>query len=283
MLINIRTIAKRKGQGIVEYALLLAFVVGIAMMLQGVGLAGAVKDTFDSVASLLGGEKKGYAYGLEQLSGMSKKAVKEKSSQEERIKMDQEALAKIGEFFLDKTSGELSSILKTVKTNAPNENIFLVNYHDGAEVDAETFTTDFNYDGSQFKSTGYYDILGMMQGEKPNGQTDHDKVQESSSRYFFSDNMLDQSTSTAQWVNDRSIRVNLHFDNTTDRVDAVRVKVNRGDSKATNPSVTNYYRELDVKVGKDKGWKQTIAGDPGAINLNTSTSVNNTWYDLNNW
>jgi len=95
--------------------------------------------------------------------------------------------------------------------------------------------------------------------------------------------MLDQSTSTAQWVNDRSIRVNLHFDNTTDRVDAVRVKVNRGDSKATNPSVTNYYRELDVKVGKDKGWKQTIAGDPGAINLNTSTSVNNTWYDLNNW
>lgn len=47
---------KEKGQGIIEYALLLAFVVGIAMMLNGTNLGGAVKDTFDSVASLLGGE-----------------------------------------------------------------------------------------------------------------------------------------------------------------------------------------------------------------------------------
>lgn len=38
-----------------EYALLLAFVVGIAMMLNGANLGGAVKDTFDSVANLLAG------------------------------------------------------------------------------------------------------------------------------------------------------------------------------------------------------------------------------------
>ena len=59
---KLRNAVKQKGQGIVEYALLLAFVVGIAMMLQGVGLAGAVKDTFDSVANLLGGEIKENAY-----------------------------------------------------------------------------------------------------------------------------------------------------------------------------------------------------------------------------
>jgi len=47
---------KQKGQGIVEYALLLAFVVGIAMMLNGANLGDAVKGTFDSVANLLGGE-----------------------------------------------------------------------------------------------------------------------------------------------------------------------------------------------------------------------------------
>jgi Flp pilus assembly pilin Flp len=56
MLKRIRTITKQKGQGIVEYALLLAFIVGIAMMLNGANLSGAVKDTFDSVANLLGGE-----------------------------------------------------------------------------------------------------------------------------------------------------------------------------------------------------------------------------------
>ena len=47
---------KQKGQGIVEYALILAFIVGIAVMLNGANLGGAVKDTFDKVASLLGGE-----------------------------------------------------------------------------------------------------------------------------------------------------------------------------------------------------------------------------------
>ena len=40
---KLRNAVKQKGQGIVEYALLLAFVVGIAMMLNGANLGGAVK------------------------------------------------------------------------------------------------------------------------------------------------------------------------------------------------------------------------------------------------
>lgn len=44
---------KQKGQGIVEYAILLAFIVGLAMMLNGANLGGAVKGAFDSVADLL--------------------------------------------------------------------------------------------------------------------------------------------------------------------------------------------------------------------------------------
>lgn len=46
---------KQKGQGIVEYALLLAFIVGIAMMLNGVGLKDAVVGVFDDVANVLAG------------------------------------------------------------------------------------------------------------------------------------------------------------------------------------------------------------------------------------
>ena len=55
MLTTIRNMLKEKGQGIVEYALILAFVVGIAMMLNGANLGGAVKDTFDKVAAILNG------------------------------------------------------------------------------------------------------------------------------------------------------------------------------------------------------------------------------------
>ena len=51
----LKKIGNRKGQGIVEYALLLAFIVGIAMMLNGSNLGGAVKGVFDDVAMLLAG------------------------------------------------------------------------------------------------------------------------------------------------------------------------------------------------------------------------------------
>ena len=44
---------RQKGQGIVEYALLLAFIVGIAMMLNGSNLGGAVKGVFDDVAEVI--------------------------------------------------------------------------------------------------------------------------------------------------------------------------------------------------------------------------------------
>ena len=56
MLEKIKNITKQKAQGIVEYALLLAFIVGIAMMLNGGDLGGAVKGVFEDVSILLGGE-----------------------------------------------------------------------------------------------------------------------------------------------------------------------------------------------------------------------------------
>ena len=48
---------KQKGQGIVEYALLLAFVVGIAMMLNGANLGSAIKGVYEDVANVLFGSE----------------------------------------------------------------------------------------------------------------------------------------------------------------------------------------------------------------------------------
>ena len=101
MLIKIRNMLKEKGQGIVEYALLLAFVVGIAMMLDGANLGGAVKDTFDKVAAVLGGEKK-YADLLKEWGKLNRSDLMNIDN-EKRIKTDQEALANIAGFFVGKT------------------------------------------------------------------------------------------------------------------------------------------------------------------------------------
>ena len=77
MLEKIRTITKQKGQGIVEYALLLAFVVGIGMMLNGANLGGAVKDTFDKVATFLadGSTSNEPVFDLTTTEGKQKKDV----------------------------------------------------------------------------------------------------------------------------------------------------------------------------------------------------------------
>ena len=54
MLISMRKFFKEKGQGIVEYAVLLAFVVGIAVYLfSGSGIKGEVTATFQSTESML--------------------------------------------------------------------------------------------------------------------------------------------------------------------------------------------------------------------------------------
>lgn len=277
----------KKGQGIVEYALILAFVVGIALALNGTDIGGAVKTTFDKVAAVLG-DKKNYAWALKNLSGLSRDDIKNAAEQDERIKMDQEALANIGKLFLGKNEDDLKKILKNaglIKTDNSkvNENIFLASYHDNLAADGNGYYTDFAYNGTQFKE-GYADLLTAMQGGTPNVDTYSDTVG-STDRYFYSNNMLDDKVGD-QYANDRSIRVNLHY-GTNDQgevvVDAVRVKVNRGNSKETNESVKNYYRELDVKVGLNKEAKQTISGDPGAINKKESDSVNNSWYKLDNW
>ena len=122
---------KQKGQGIVEYALLLAFVVGIAMMLNGANLGGAVKDTFDKVA--------GYAWALDNLSGLSKDEIRKKASEEERIKMDQEALANLGKAFIGMHKDELKKILKNPNDNAglTGKGLWLANYHDPDADNAE--------------------------------------------------------------------------------------------------------------------------------------------------
>ena len=52
MLTSMRKFFTEKGQGIVEYALLLAFVVAIAVYaLQSSGLGGAIKSNFSKTAS----------------------------------------------------------------------------------------------------------------------------------------------------------------------------------------------------------------------------------------
>lgn len=270
MLRLFRKTNNEKGQGLTEYAIILAFIAILAFMMFG---GGSLKDTLyytvtntNRIFAELFSDAMTYADAAATWGKKNKADLSSEVSNEKRIAMDQQSLANIGLFFLSKTKSDLQKLMNNYNYGG-DEGIFLVNYHDNSDIE-----TDFDYNGTNLKD-GYKDILTYMQGDASNivgfsGDT----------RYFYSDNML--ADKAGQYGNDRSIRVNLHYNG--DTVDAVRVRVNRGNSKGDGNS-TPYYRELDVKVATGQSWKQTISGDPGTITKNESNSVKNSWYNLNNW
>ena len=188
MLEKIRTITKQKAQGIVEYALLLAFVVGIAMMLNGANLGDAVKDTFDKVASVLGEVKdyadsgvKDYAYALKNWSKLSQEDLK-KISNDDRVLADQEALGNIGEFFVGMKRSELTNYLKI---NNPKNSPLT---HLREETNEEGLTNFTNKNDEIVQNDE--DVIHWMQHDfgtdDGNGNLSYSSNYSSDNRYLFS-------------------------------------------------------------------------------------------------
>lgn len=88
----------RKGQGLTEYVLLLAFIAGLAMMLSGANLGGTVKGVVNDLSALLGGEKKTYAGYYKEWSKLST-AELAKIDNAQRLQADREGLVNIGKRF----------------------------------------------------------------------------------------------------------------------------------------------------------------------------------------
>ena len=113
MLRELRNVVKQKGQGIIEYALLLAFVVGIAMMLNGANLGDAIMDTFEKVAIVLGGEGEN-AYAQRTSKWREYKTddeLRANTTPEERLKSDQDLLISIGNMFLGEKLSDVEQML----------------------------------------------------------------------------------------------------------------------------------------------------------------------------
>lgn len=92
-----QNVTKQKAQGIVEYALLLAFVVGIAMILNGGDLGGAVKGVFDGTSSSI--EKN------------DPRRIAAENDRKARLAADQNALVNLASFFIGKTRDEMRDLL----------------------------------------------------------------------------------------------------------------------------------------------------------------------------
>ena len=245
----IRNYLNKKGQGIVEYSVLLSFIVGLAMMLNGANLGSAVKGTFDSVATVLGGEKT-VAWGKKDLSEFNAENAAE------RLAADQKMLENLAKYFLGKKKSEIKDLLNTKSGDmAYNEKVtlgWIVPNEDGGA----TFTTvspsaSATWDGlSSLKSEEAQHIFNWMQGDY--GKDGYTLNYDSSNKYLVSDYALSQGwTGKAGSNQNNGINIRLEYDNNTvnneKKVIGVALAIDPG---SQSKSVNSQGLEVQVRNGQ---------------------------------
>lgn len=289
MLGKLREGVKQKGQGIVEYALLLAFVVALAMILSGGNLGGAVKDTFDNVVAVLTGEKTdAYVTAFAKWSKAKRDDFTPETSAE-RLAADQQALINIANFFFGK---ERNVVEAAVGGNTATSNLLLVQLNDEIKYDNSVFirtaTNDANKDktdgrvfnwmqgdyGTVSKDengntiiTGYDDsksFRSISDDERIAGRTDYNFAQKdySSTRYLYSDYAIYNQTGWHEGKDSQGndiynaqngIKVNLTYD--TSEPDKSKQKVTKVEV-VVNSNSNN--ANADPGYNNSRGLKVTV-------------------------
>lgn len=280
-MITIRNYLKRKGQGIVEYALLLAFVVGIAIMMNSASLKDSVVSVFDYVATHLGGEKTYAQYFAEWHGYKSSEQLRNDASNADRIKADQAALVKLASAFLGKEANDVLELMENFSSeyltggtpnwiknnfsqygppNSSNEGwsgvLVPLSYKDMSLDDNGYLWLESNNNANtiQFladnKAEGVY-----MRGSGTNvtvtnaaGQSSQVNVGNadggktiSADRVFFSDDMIKTGNDSAK---NRTVTVQLHY--TDGKVDKVNIAARKGTgAKGTSAAAAS---QLDLTV-----------------------------------
>lgn len=244
MLEKFRVIAKQKGQGIVEYAVLLAFIVILASFLFGNGgIKESVIGIFDDVAAILSGEIKENAYvaAFKKWSHMKKSDLK-KEDAAARLAADQAALDNIAELFFGKTKSEIETLMSSEAINGKNfygttngKNAQNSNDY-GDEYGYRDYSTlllnfkDLNTENDSGINVTYSNTItearispGWLQGTDKDKNASLDQwatknnntYSNTDTRYFYSDGMINNAYGS-------QVRAQFHL-GSDNRVDSVRV------------------------------------------------------------
>lgn len=254
MLTRILTITKKKGQGIVEYAVLLAFVVGLAVMLQGVGIRGAIKDTFDNVVVLLRGNP--YAPYFQAWHDKTSAWLSENASAEERLQADQEALARIARAFIGLDEDEVGDLIEKLSLNkgkkAQFDNLnnykevtgkdgwsntlvplsYAETYLDNSESDKQYIHLDFNGNADTVKLlTNDVESYHGYNSGNPEGNRYDSVSAVAGDRIFYSDGMINANGNSAD---NKMVTLQVHYNNGV--VDQVNIQ-----ARNVNPAHKDNY------------------------------------------
>ncbi len=281
-----------KGQGIVEFALVLAFCAAIGMYARDAGFSTGIKEALDKgtpelLTAAIGSNIKA------KWGTMDRNKLLSLSDNERRIKEDQDTLVRIAQVFLDKSvddkgqiyymDGNEKIVIETYSVHSVYANSGLVvgNYYD----DDLKISAKFDFNKNYLTEEGKKLFIEALTG------TAASTFQGSDTRYFYSNEMVrtldgqDGTGHDGKYSDQRTVRMN--FAAKDGKIDAVRVKINRG---YHNKDVYSYVGDLDITVRSDGTVTQTISEDDlthmdqyGRIKVSVSDSysTNGKWYKNN--
>lgn len=259
MLTRIRTKIKQKGQGIVEYAILLAFIVGIAMMLNSGGIRGAVKDTLDNVVVLLRGNP--YAPYFQAWHDKSSAWLSANATSEERLKADQEALARIARAFIGLSEGEVKDLIKDLSVSRSGNVSFYnaTNYAEGENGWSQTLVPlSYNTNHLENDTENYIHLdwagnaetvklltndVVAYKGDAADNPYSEKKNTGVNDRIFYSDGMI------GDYADNKMVTLQVHYQNgVVDQVNIQARDVWQNDSTNDNNKKKNM-NKYDVVDG----------------------------------
>ena len=202
---------------------MLAFIVGIAVALQGVGLKDAIVGVFDDVATVLAGGKSNYY--AEHFSGYHTKTRSElkEIDNKERVDMDLSALQNIADGLIGKDLKWLVDNFPTGKDEEFSKQLALGNGSYDFKL-AQSIYDEYNYetthqlgairDGDSASSSYYKDnpaVLSLIHGSDYNNSAYQLNVDGngtwSKEGYFYSDGMIGDNGTTGKVTSNVYVRV----------------------------------------------------------------------------
>ena len=254
MLERFKVTLKEKGQGLIEYALILAFVAGIAMMLfSGNGnLKDTLISTFSETARILAGicndKAKNYADYFRSWRDLSLADLAAQDSNE-RLLADQMALDIIAKAFIGKDFEEVKDLMRTYTRGENLINIEKFDPKDGLNGYSESTLVPLSFELVQEADGSYYTWLQTEENRNLVSQVlasdaqiiGRDDTALKRTRVedgiFYSDAMISSDGNPLRTVNLR-----LHY--TDGKVDSVDIAARQGKWNGTsidnlNLNVTN--------------------------------------------
>ena len=258
---DLKKIIAEKGQGLVEYALIIAFIAGIGLMFASGGLKDTLVSTITGTSNTLAGlfSEKGNLY-LDAIKKYGKirneDEIKDPATKEQRLKADQMALGNIAEFFIGKDKDYVTEILGG-KT-ADNTSILLGHYKFTEDGGSEWFNDATNAKGwlkDEYKDEifhwmqGDYGTYVEKEGNTAAYVTGYNNLQyDTSNRYLFSDYTVSNTfNGLADYAATGGVKLRLQYEG--NKVVGAKIAI---DSLSQGANKNYASSGLEVRVNKNK-------------------------------